>query len=68
MHENRETAEAPAVQPDRRSAGEGKSHTTRAYVCEESHRGVVPMKHSNKDERLSAETHQDAAGGDKPCV
>ena len=55
-HENRETSEIPAVEPDRRSAGEGKSHTTRMNVCEESHSGVVPMNHSNKDTRSSAES------------
>ncbi|HTS58699.1 MAG TPA: group II intron reverse transcriptase/maturase [Terriglobales bacterium] len=43
------------VQPDRRTAGEGKSHTIRMHACEESHSGVVPMNHSNKDTRLSAE-------------
>ena len=26
------------------------------FVPEESHRGIVPMKHSNKDETLSAES------------
>jgi hypothetical protein len=26
------------------------------YVCEESHSGVVPMNHSNKDTRSSAES------------
>src|SRR6516162_3116500 len=46
MHENRETSETPAVQPDSRSA----------YVCEESHRGIVPMNHSNKDRSPSAES------------
>jgi hypothetical protein len=56
MHENRETSETPAVQPGRRSAGEGKSHTTHMYVCEESHSGVLPMNHSNKDTRSSAES------------
>src|SRR5437667_2823543 len=56
MHENRETSETPAVKPDGRSAGEGPGRTARVYVCEESHRGVVPMNHSNKDERLSAES------------
>jgi hypothetical protein len=55
MHENRETSEPPAVEPDNRSAGEGKSHTTRMYVPEESHSGVVPMNDSNKDMRPSAE-------------
>src|SRR5438552_4264821 len=31
MHENRETSETPTAKPGRRSAGEGKSHTARAY-------------------------------------
>ena len=39
MHENRETSETPAAKPGGRSAGEGKSHTARMYVCEESHSG-----------------------------
>jgi len=56
MHENRETSETPAGKPDGRSAGEGKSHTARMHVCEESHSGVLPMNHSNKDARLSAES------------
>jgi len=56
MHENRETSKTPAVQTDSRSAGEGKSHTARVHVCEESHSGIVPMNHSNKDTRLSAES------------
>ena len=46
MHENRETSETPAVQPDSRSA----------YVCEESHSGILPMNHSNKDRTPSAES------------
>ena len=56
MHENRETSETPAAQPCRRSAGEGLSHKARAYVYEESHSGIVPMNHSNKDGKLSAES------------
>src|SRR5207245_5276539 len=40
----------------RRTAGEGLGHTARVFVPEESHRGIVPMKHSNKDETLSAES------------
>src|SRR3984893_11141381 len=56
MHENRETSETPAAQPGRRSAGEGLSHKARAYVYEESHSGIVPMSHSNKDGRSSAES------------
>jgi RNA-directed DNA polymerase len=56
MHENRETSETPAVQPGSRSAGEGLGHTARVHVCEESHSGVLPMNHSNKDTRPSAES------------
>jgi hypothetical protein len=56
MHENRETSETPAAQTDGRSAGEGSGRTARAHVCEESHCGVVPMNHSNKDQQLSAES------------
>src|SRR5450759_4996968 len=56
MHENRETSETPTAQPGRRSAGEGQSHKARAYVCEESHNGIVLMNHSNKDGKLSAES------------
>ena len=56
MHENRETSETPAVQPDRRSAGEGLSHKARAYVYEESHSGILPMNHSNKDGTSPAES------------
>ena len=58
MHENRETSETPAVKPDGRSAGEGPGRTARVYVCEESHSGVVPMNHSNKDMRSSAESEE----------
>jgi hypothetical protein len=58
MHENRETSETPGVRPDNRSAGEGKSHTARVYVSEESHSGVVPMNHWNKDMRSSAESEE----------
>src|SRR5262245_32535016 len=56
MHENRETSEAPAGKPDCRSAGEGSGRTARMHVCEESHCGVVPMNHSNKDGTASAES------------
>jgi hypothetical protein len=56
MHENRETSKTPADKPSRRSAGEGLSHKARAYVYEESHSGTVPMNHSNKDGKLSAES------------
>jgi hypothetical protein len=56
MHENRETSETPAAKADGRSAGEGLGHTTRVHVSEESHCGVVPMNHSNKDGVSSAES------------
>ena len=58
MHENRETSETPAVEPDRRSAGEGSGRTARVDVCEESHCGIVPMNHSNKDRTSSAESEE----------
>jgi hypothetical protein len=58
MHENRETSETPAVQLGRRSAGEGLGHTARMHVSEESHCGIVPMNHSNKDEIASAESEE----------
>jgi hypothetical protein len=58
MHENRETSEMPAAKVIRRPAGEGLGHTARVYVCEESHCGVVPMNHSNKDKTPSAESEE----------
>jgi hypothetical protein len=58
MHENRETSETPAVQPGSRSAGEGLGRKARVYVCEESHCGVVPMNHSNKDRASLAESEE----------
>ena len=57
MHENRETSETPAVKPGR-SAGEGLGRTARVHVTEESHRGIVPMSHSNKDGASSAESEE----------
>src|SRR5215467_8470775 len=57
-HENRETSETPVAQSSSRSAGEGKSRTTGVYVCEESHRGIVPMNHSNKDGCSLAESEE----------
>jgi len=58
MHENRETSETPAAKVSRRTAGEGVGHTARMYVSEESHCGVVPMNHSNKDRTSSAESEE----------
>jgi hypothetical protein len=46
----------PAVRVSCRTAGEGDGRTARVYVSEESHRGILPMKHSNKDGTLSAES------------
>jgi hypothetical protein len=58
MHENWETSETPAAKPGRRSAGEGKSHTARMDIFEESHSGILPMNHSNKDRKPSAENEE----------
>ena len=58
MHENRETSQTPAARVSRRTAGEGSGHTARVYVCEESHSGIVPMNHSNKDGTSSAESEE----------
>src|SRR5215472_4496286 len=58
MHENRETSETPAVKPGSRTVGEGDSRTAHANVPEESHDGIVPMNHSNKDERPLAENEE----------
>ena len=52
MHENRETSGMPAARVRCRTAGEGSGRTARVYVTEESHSGVVPMNHSNKDGKL----------------
>ena len=58
MHENRETSEMPAVRISCRTAGEGLGRTARVFVPEESHRGIVPMNHSNKDRTASAESEE----------
>jgi RNA-directed DNA polymerase len=58
MHENRETSETPAAKPGGRAVGEGNSRTARMYVPEESHDGIVPMNHSNKDKRPLAESEE----------
>jgi RNA-directed DNA polymerase len=63
MHENRETSEMPAAQPGRRPAGEGQGHKARMYVSEESHSGILPMNHSNKDGKSSAES-----GEERPLI
>src|SRR5450759_5108217 len=58
MHENRETSKTSVAQPGCRTAGEGSGHTARVYVCEESHGGIVPMNHSNKDGTSLAESEE----------
>jgi hypothetical protein len=58
MHENRETSKTPAANLGGRSAGEGSGHTARMHVSEESHRGIVPMNHSNKDRTSLAESEE----------
>ena len=46
----------PAAKSSRRTAGEGSGRTARMHIPEESDSGVVPMNHSNKDGKLSAES------------
>ena len=58
MHENRETSEIPVVNLSDRTASEGLGHTARMHVSEESHCGIVPMNHSNKDGTSSAESEE----------
>jgi hypothetical protein len=58
MHENRETSEIPVANLSDRTAGEGSGRTARMYVCEESDSGIVPMNHSNKDGKSSAESEE----------
>jgi hypothetical protein len=48
----------PAAKASRRTAGEGSGHTARMYVPEESHNGIVPMNHSNKDGKSLAESEE----------
>src|ERR1700681_4440411 len=59
MHENRETSRTPAAQSGSRSAGEGPGRTARMHVPEESHSGVLPMNHSNKDGKPLAESAEE---------
>ena len=58
MHENRETSGTPVAKVHHRTAGEGSGRTVRLYVSEESHRGILPMNHSNQDGTLSAESEE----------
>jgi RNA-directed DNA polymerase len=58
MHENRETSETPEAEDRNRPAGEGRCRTARAHVLEESDSGTVPMNHSNKSGKPSAESEE----------
>src|SRR5450631_2793176 len=58
MHENRETSGMPATELGRRTAGEGLGRTARMHIPEESHSGIVPMSHSNKDGASLAESEE----------
>jgi hypothetical protein len=58
MHENRETSEIPAVEQITGRREKANGRTSRMYVCEGSDSGVVPMNHSNKDGRPSAESEE----------
>jgi hypothetical protein len=48
----------PAAKVSRRTAGEGSGRTARVFVSEESHSGIVPMNHSNKDGTSLAESEE----------
>ncbi len=48
----------PAAKYCRRPAGEGDSRTARTHIFEESDSGIVPMNHSNKDGKPSAESEE----------
>jgi hypothetical protein len=58
MHENRETSGISVIDADRRTAGEGQGRNARMHIFEESDSGVLPMNHSNKDGKLSAESEE----------
>src|SRR5712692_2940650 len=58
MHENRETSEMPEAKLCDRPAGEGQGRTARVHVFEESDSGTVPMNHSNKSGKPSAESEE----------
>src|SRR5262249_49913427 len=58
MHENRETSETPAVEPGRRSAGEGKRRTAPGCASGGWARRGRARNHSNKDGFPSAEDEE----------
>jgi RNA-directed DNA polymerase len=61
MHENRETLEMPEEKLVVRPAGEGESRTSRTHVSEESDSAILPMSHSNKNGKPSAESEEGRA-------
>jgi RNA-directed DNA polymerase len=61
MHENRETSEMPEENVVDRTAGEGESRTSRMHVSEESDSAILPMSHSNKNGKPSAESEEGRA-------
>ena len=63
MHENRETSETPAVEPDSRSAGEGLDRTARAYASEESHSGILYEPFEQRQITVGGECGGKAADG-----
>jgi len=58
MHENRETSEAPVATYRGRPAGKGFCRTARMHAFEGSDSGKVPMNHSNKGGKPSAESEE----------
>ena len=48
----------PAAQLGSRTAGEGSGRTARVHVSEESHGGIVPLNHSNKNGTSLAESEE----------
>ena len=59
MHENRETSEMSEEEVSRlRPAAEGESRTSRMHVSEESDSAILPMSHSNKNGKPSAESEE----------
>lgn len=48
----------PEVKPHNRPVGEGFSRTAHMHASEESDSGTVPMNHSNKDGKPSAESEE----------
>src|SRR5258708_667015 len=58
MHENRETSEMPATNSVAGQREKAQATRPSVYVSEESHSGIVPMSHSNKDGTSLAESEE----------